>query len=105
MNHTDRVVLFGAWDEYRQGNVQVILKEDWVTRHETGRRNPGYPEAVEYARLVLEAGYTLKTFAMTMANKDEHFQGLECAKIGDIDQNLTIRSLRKEGDTWLAFPP
>jgi 5-methylcytosine-specific restriction protein A len=63
VNHSEKFVIFGAWDVYDEDGRVLILHEDWA-RSERGRRQPGYPQSREHVRLVEEEGYRLKTFPM-----------------------------------------
>ena len=60
VNHTDKQVIFGAWDKDTAGGRAMILDEVWVVGA-SGRKNPGYPEARDHLRLVEEGGYALWT--------------------------------------------
>ena len=61
VNHSERAVIFGAWDTETEGGTVVILDENWE-RSSKGRRQSAYPEALEYVGLIEAQGYSLKTF-------------------------------------------
>ena len=101
INEKDKVIIFGAWDQYTDGNTSLILSEDWET-NDKGRKKSGYEQSREHIRLIEEEGYQLKTFPIIYsdANKDE--EGLGPAKLEDFIPELTLKSLKKVGNGWYA---
>ncbi|SIO09985.1 HNH endonuclease [Vannielia litorea] len=103
VNHDAKIVIFGAWDVATRGTSKIILNEDWVVNKATQRKNNGYPEALEYIRLVEQAGYRLQTFPMTHSLVDPKVPDGH-AKIRDFEPVLSDAQLTKDGKYWLALP-
>lgn len=99
VNHTDRFVIFGAWDLFDEGNRALILSEDWSFRR--GRQQAAYPQAREHIRLVEEEGYALKTFAMQKGAADPG-QSDGPSKILGFTPQLVDKSLVRVGESWYA---
>lgn len=101
VNHAERFVVFGAWDVNTAGRRCLILSGKWEFKT-TGRRNPGYAQSREHIRLVVDDGYTLKTFPMKWsdARKDESGDGP--AKIDDFTAVLSDRGVLQIGNNWYA---
>jgi len=101
VNHTQRFVIFGAWDRNTKGRWSMILSEAWQTNNR-GRRNPGYQQSRDHIRLVEEQRYQLKTFPMEYsdARKDDH--GIGPATIGGFTSELSDKTLTKIGNAWYA---
>ena len=70
MNHDERFVLFGAWDEFSDGRDWLILNPTWERSNTTGRKSPAYSEARAYMALVEQEGYSLKIYPMTHSLRD-----------------------------------
>lgn len=102
VNHTDRIVIFGAWEHRRVGTATMILDEAWKLSY-AGKKQAAYPQSREHVRLVQEEGYTLKTFSMASSDelKDEH--GMGPSKIADFDENLIPRALKNIGGQWFGI--
>lgn len=100
VNHAGRVVIFGAWDIYDEGNRTLILKEGWATSRR-GKKQPGYPQSREHIRLIEEEGYKLQTFAMQyeVANPSDDETP---AKIKGYTPKLIDKILIRVGDAWYA---
>ena len=60
INEAEKFIIFGAWDVYDDGDMTLILSEDWEISRRGGRQ-PGYPQSREHIRLIEEEGYKLKT--------------------------------------------
>ena len=101
INEQEKLVIFGAWDNWTEGNTSLILDETWE-RNSAGRKNSAYSEAREHIRLVEHEGYTLKTFPIIYSDerKDEH--GVGPATIKDFGRELTLKSLKRVGSKWYA---
>jgi predicted HNH restriction endonuclease len=95
VNHEDRFVIFGDWQNRHQG---LIFSEDWVSR-KTGRRTPGYKESRANIQLVEEDGYKLFVFPMYAEDPDA-----ESPRIHHIDERLFERTLVRDQDgrNWYA---
>lgn len=101
MNHTERFIVFGAWDRNSTGQGTMILSEQWITNNR-GRRNPGYEQSVEHIRLIEEQGYMLKTFPMQYSTARQDEEGIGPATIGTFTPELSDRRLIKLGNAWYA---
>lgn len=101
VNHAERFVIFGAWDRNTSGRRCLILSGKWKTRA-TGQKNQSYPQSLEHIRLVVEDGYTLKTFPMTWSDARRDQEGNGPAKIGGFTPTLSVRGLLRVGDDWYA---
>lgn len=66
VNHEQRFVIFGAWEQYRETHGHKIFSHDWETSHVSNMRNPANSQSLEHIRLVEQEGYALKTFPMIM---------------------------------------
>lgn len=101
INHDKQLVIFGAWDTEREKERAVILREEWAYNHRN-KKQPGYTQAIEHIRYVLE-GYELFTFNMIHAPNPDN-PGI--AVIKNFERHLNHRFLRKEGTAWYAdFSP
>jgi 5-methylcytosine-specific restriction enzyme A len=101
VNHAERFVVFGAWDVNTSGRRCLILSGKWRLRN-TGRRNPGYPQSREHIRLVVEEGYSLKTFPMEWSDARKDESGVGPAAIGGFTPVLSDRGVLQIGDDWYA---
>ncbi len=102
VNHMDRIVIFGAWENWAIGNEVLILDEGWERSH-AGRKQSGYPQAREHIRLVEDEGYALKTFKMVNSDARKDDSGRGPSKIAKIDENLTSRNLKRIGNQWFGI--
>lgn len=100
VNHTERFVVFGAWDVYDGGNRSLILQEAWATSRR-GNKQPGYGQSREHIRLIEEEGYRLKTFAMEFDLTDPDDDGSP-AKIKGFTPEAVDKELLRIGDSWFA---
>ena len=101
VNHSERFVAFGAWDVNTMGRRCLILSGKWRLRN-TGRKNPGYPQSQEHIRLVMEDGYTLKTFPMEWSDARKDESGVGPAAIGGFTPILSDCGVLQIGDNWYA---
>lgn len=101
VNEKEKIIIFGAWDLHTQGNISLILSEDW-RRNNRGKKQSAYPQSREHIRLIEEEKYQLKTFSMkhSDANRDEN--GLGPAKIAGFIPELKSKYLKKVGVNWYA---
>lgn len=103
VQHDNRWVIFGAWDVLTNKEYSVILDEDWERSPNTGRKQPGYSEALEYVGLVKNEGYFLKTFPMgRIAADPRNSPGI--ARIANFRPILSDCTLKKKNRQWLAIP-
>ena len=63
VNESERLIIFGAWDQFTNDKTTMILSEDWRVNRR-GRKSNGYDESREHIRLIEEEGYRLMTFVM-----------------------------------------
>lgn len=101
VNENEKFVIFGAWDEYRDGNRSLIFSEKWQ-RNLRGRKKAGYKQSREHIRLVEEEGYQLKTFPMTQSESSKDKTEGGPAQIASFERRLTNKSLKRVGDNWYA---
>ena len=101
MNHSERFVVFGAWDVNTMGRRCLILSEKWKFKS-TGRKTAGYPQSLEHIRLVAEEGYTLKTFPMKWSNARQDEDGEGPPVIGGFTPKLSVRGFLQIGNDWYA---
>ena len=99
INEGDKIIIFGAWDKYTRGSVELIFSEGWE-RGCNGRRKPGYAQSREHIRLVEEKGYQLMTFPMQYSEDEKTGN----AKMKGFTPQLTPRSLKKKDKDWYAYP-
>ncbi len=97
INEEEKFVLFGAWKGLEKENGSLILTKEWEIGG-SGRKAPGYKQALEHLALVENKGYQLKIFKMTGINI-----GTENAKITAIDPHIEDRDLKRVGDCWYAI--
>ncbi|WP_156792229.1 hypothetical protein [Desulfotalea psychrophila] len=97
MNHTDKVVIFGAWDIDIDTDNSMILCETWQF-NKKGRKNCGYKQSLEHVLLIDNEGYQLKTFPMKHAKTSNG-----SSKISDFTPHLADKNLRKKGSGWWAY--
>ncbi len=96
INEEEQFILFGAWDNLKDENGLLILSKEWEVAA-SGRKLPGYKQALEHLLLVTEEGYKLKTYMMFGENG-----GSESAKITSIETKMTDRVLKRVKDRWYA---
>jgi len=101
INHTERFIIFGAWDNHTQGSTSLILSEDWSTNAQ-GHQNNGYPQSREHIRLIEEESFRLLTFPMTYAQATDTGDGNGPARIDGFIPKLTERTLTRVGSSWYA---
>jgi len=51
INENEKVIIFGAWDLFTEGNTSLIFSEDWQA-YSGGRKAPGYNQSREHIRLI-----------------------------------------------------
>lgn len=101
INEKEKVIIFGAWDVYTEGNTSLILSEDWRIS-KRGRKQPAYEQSREHIRLVEEEGYQLKTFPIKYSDANKDDEGNGPAKIEGFDPVLTNKTLKNIGNSWYA---
>ena len=95
INEEDKIIIFGAWDRFTEGNTSLIFSDDW--RILKGRKQPGYDQSREHIRLIEEKGYQLKTFSMIYSDVN-----IGRATIKGFVPKLTTKLLKRVGGFWYA---
>lgn len=101
INEKEKIIIFGAWDRYTEGNIALILSESWQTSSK-GNKSAGYRQSREHIRLIEEEGYQLKIFPITYSDSNKDENGIGPAKIKGFSPELTEKSLKRVGDSWYA---
>ena len=102
VNHENRSVIFGAWDENVCSIGELILDIDWKYGGKNNRKKSAFPEALEYIGLIEKRRYSLYTFSMIYSERESHENGDFIAKIGGFDPVLRLRYLYYENGKWYA---
>ena len=99
VNHAERFVLFGAWDDMITPRGQLILRDAW----QAGKsgRTAGYGQSRRHVDLVLNDGYDLFTFRMRRGLRDPSDPGGP-SKILDFEERIVRKNLVRAGDDWIA---
>jgi 5-methylcytosine-specific restriction protein A len=100
VNHTEKFVIFGAWDVYEEGNNALILNEDWAWSNK-GKKQAAYAQSREHIRLVEEKQYQLKTFPMEYTKADADDETAP-AKIKGFTPRLANKVLIRIDRCWYA---
>jgi 5-methylcytosine-specific restriction protein A len=103
VNHDEKFVIFGAWDEHTDEDRTLILSDSWSRRDKDGKKSIGFPQSREHIRLIENGGYRLFTFPMYISNKLKDEEGNGPSKIDHFDPVLTQKMLRKENHDWYAY--
>lgn len=101
INEKDKVIIFGAWDTNTNGSTTLILDKAWEYNRK-GRKSASYSQSLEHIRLIVEEGYTLKTFPIIYSNELVDDNGFGRAKIKGFIPDLKQRNLQKIGNFWYA---
>ena len=101
VNHSERVVIFGAWEHWRTGTSTKIFDKSWE-RSDVGRKESGFPQSMKHILLVQDEGYELKTFKMINSDERKNESGLGPAKIAKFDCELIPMSLNQVNGEWYA---
>ena len=97
VNHAEKFVIFGEWQNDPHTEVGVILDSGWEFKN--GRKQNGYGQAIEHLDLIQNHGYELKTFPFTLELPHEENT---TAKIESFTPQLTTKSLRKETENGIT---
>lgn len=103
VNHDEKKVFFGAWQDYFEENRALIFSESWKTKY--GKKRAPWPESRENLRLIEEEGYSLNVYTMIVDPDSELEYEKGARKIGAILNDLTVANLKKEGGEWFAVFP
>jgi len=101
INENQKIIIFGAWDRYAEGNMSMIFSEEWSTSSK-GKKPPGYDQSREHIRLIEEEGYKLMTFPMKYSDEKKDVDGVGPAKIEGFEPILTQKTLKRVGGKWYA---
>ncbi|MGR3501890.1 HNH endonuclease [Pseudaestuariivita sp.] len=99
VNHKRKVVVFGAFDHNTDGDDAIILDEEWQIGA-SGRKQPGYSDALLKIELIENHGYRLEIFDMVQGQEDRTSSP---SKIAEIDERLRPAELIKIGRQWHAY--
>lgn len=102
VNKDKQFVIFGLWSHHSGSDEGLVLSRDWE-KNTLGRRNPGFKQSKEHARLIIEEGYYLLTFPM-FAKVDERGKIPEDGpvKIDRFQPILQRKLLVELGRGWYA---
>ncbi len=102
INEQKKLVIFGAWDIEMQPDGSCVILDERDERGATGRKRPGYTQALEHICLVESGSYKLMTFPMTHGRKGEG--GVGPGTIKRFVPQLTPKTLTKDkdGTKWYA---
>ena len=92
VNHEERLVIFGAWDD-----LSIVFSRSWEINVK-GHRSKGFNQSLEHLRLVQEQGYRLLTFPMEGIEGDDGIR-----KIVSFEPTLKEKLLFQSGVDWLAL--
>lgn len=104
VNHDERFVIFGAWDRFTEGKMEMILTEGWRINRK-GRKSPGYGQSREHIRLIEEENYRLFTFLMEYSEELKGEDGNGPSKIGGFTPELREKTLMRVDSSWYAGEP
>lgn len=99
VNHSERFVIFGMWQDAQKKWLGLILHKGWEISKK-GRKNNGYGQAIEHIRLVEEAGYRLRTFTMVGVPRNPQEGEFSAAAIAEFTPELTEGRLIALTDGW-----
>ncbi len=103
VNHEEKKVFFGAWQDLHKGNRALIFSNEWRTRN--GRKQSPWPESRTNIRLIEDDGYTLHVYTMVMDPDAEFEFEVGVRKIGAILNDVSRAELANEGADWYAVFP
>jgi len=101
INEAEKLIIFGAWDNYTIGNKAMIFSEEWE-RNEKGRKSAAYSESREHIRLIEEEGFVLKTFPIIYSDERKDEFGFGPATIKGFTPQLTAKKLVRIDNKWYA---
>lgn len=102
VNREKRFVIFGLWAHHSEHEAGLILSRKW-TSSDAGKKNPGFSQSLEHARLVSDEGFDLLTFPMFP--KRDAFGNIpenETIKIDHFEPVLQRKFLFECDDGWYA---
>ena len=99
VNHNERKIFFGAWEDHIENERALIFSDTWEVRR--NRRQNAWPQGREHVRLVEEEKYQLLIYPMVCANP-EATVGTGPRKIKRIEPRVIPARLTKEDSDWFA---
>lgn len=103
VNHDEKLVIFGAWHNHDKGpKGQTILAEDWALTAK-GKAASGYKQSFDHLKLVMEQGYTIKTFPIFPVDENHVELGVGPSRIESFTPVLSIKTVEKIKDEWVAL--
>lgn len=102
INEKDKIIIFGAWDLFSKSQADMILSEDWKIKA-NGKKNTGFSQSREHIRLILEEGYSLKTFPIYHSDINIDESGNGPAKIKGFEPILNDKKLLVIGGNYYAI--
>lgn len=103
VNHDDKKVFFGAWQDFIDGNRALIFSYAWKVRR--GKKQGPWAGSRENIRLIEEDGYSLHVYTMILDPDSETEFELGARKIGAILNDVAQAELLNEGGDWYAVFP
>lgn len=105
VNHDERFVIFGAWEDFQDGETQRLFSQSWEVSLVHGRRASGYSQSLEHLELVLKEEYRLFTFKMRKTKETRAADYLGPSKMAGFDKELWEKKLLVVGDNYYAYDP
>jgi hypothetical protein len=103
VNHAEKKIFFGAWQDLCKGNRALVFSESWRTKY--GKKRAPWPESYENLRLVAEEEYALYVYTMVADPDSELDYEKGARRIAAILNDLAEAKLQREGDDWYAVFP
>ena len=100
INESEKIIIFGAWDDLQENGRSLIISEDWQVNETNGRKSPAYKYSRENITLLESGEYRLKIF------KQFRSKGVDddaTSKISHIEPILSDAVLEKDGPDWYAI--
>lgn len=92
INESEKTIIFGVWDNAKNGNLALILSPSWQF-NDRNRKNAGYGQSLEHINLILNHNYTLKTFPIYYSDEYKNEEGIGPSKIDRFDPVLEEKNL------------
>lgn len=104
VNHEQKLVIFGAWDNNIIGEEELLLDTKWEFSKLTNRKQSGFSQALGHLKLIEKEGYSLSTFKLIFSDEYLDTNGLGPAKIKGFVNELLPKNLVRRGNQWFAIP-
>lgn len=105
VNHSEKEVIFGAWDIDTKNGRTLIFAEDWKVDKKSGKRAAAYGQSFRHIELIINEGYTLKTFNIFFSDEKQDENGVGPSKIDRFEKILRPKKLIREGANFFACEP